>query len=204
MGFCSYLLDIFILGKQRKTLYVPEREGEKKKPKPFEMCYYLLISLIRLNTSTQGVYRSPALPSDHLSRLTFSLMDVLLAEDVGIPLHGSICRMTAVTGALVATVLGRNTGHVKAHCCHSAPKRALNLLLGWDKAFSSWMLAALEKSQVLARSSWQAKPAGRELAAAGSLFPGCVNPGKIEGKPSSAGTCQPHPSGGADLGRRRL
>lgn len=176
------------------------------------MCYYLLISLIRLNTSTQGAYRSPALPSDHLSQLTFSLIDVLLAGDVGIPLDGSICRMTArpspaVTGALVATVLGRNTGHVKAHCCHSAPKRALNLLLGWDKAFSGWMLAALEKSQVLARSgggSRQAKPAGRELAAAGSLFPGCMNPGEIKGKPSSAEACQPHPSGGADLGRRRL
>lgn len=73
---CWFLFFFFFLGKQKK-MYVPERE--EKITHPFEMCYYLLISLIRLHSATQGVYSSLALPSDHLSWLTFSLINVFLA-----------------------------------------------------------------------------------------------------------------------------
>lgn len=179
-----------------------------KKPSTFEMCYCLLIPLITLNTSAQGMYCSPALSSDHLSWLTFSLICIFLAEDAQMPLEGSICRMAewgcstmclplhsaqhhctvpstsmpepGCHWRLVAAVLGKLTGHTKARCHHSAPKRALNLLPGWDKASSSWILAALDQNQVPAKSStsnggaggsgsWQAKPAGRRAGSAGVI-----------------------------------
>lgn len=164
-------------------MFLKERKNKKKS---FEMCYYLLISLIRLNTSTQGAYHSPALPSDHLSRLTFSLIDIFLAEDAGIPLGRSICRMVAwgCSRNVLAHRATSGTSTPKPRCHRRAghdcawqadgtrkstlppfsSKMSSNLLPGRDKASFCRILVALEKSQKRCqqrRGWWRWQPAGK-------------------------------------------